>query len=477
MSNTPPNVGAIRLHDAALPALPGGLYRLTSTVEVTRIAGNAPLGAPPPRETHIRVAGPRWALDDSEIATRHPPENARGAFWDRLPHVSLGRRTLPWERPLADGTPWLAMLVVAPGEGDLASGTLRGLLPPAVVSALPDLGTDDPTVRVLKIHTLAAFQALLPSRADVRLLAHVREVNVADTALAGSDDDGSFAVVTANRLPILAPGTQTTAYLACLVSLESRDDVWTVPAGAAPPPLIVLASWNFTVSATGGTFEELARQLDIAPFGAPAAGGAPLLDAAGTVAVDRVGRTGERTGAHYRGPLLGTRGDQALPSAPDDLSAPAAVELGRLLGAADGRFLRELVAWHRADEAAARAETVRASLDESLGNGAGRERRSARGGAPAARLSNAAVHDALSTQLVQGAGPRAELWQVHPAAQTLADRAARRKQSAVKKRVTKKGPTKKSTTKKSATKRGATRRIAKKSAAKAKRPRQPREDR
>jgi hypothetical protein len=436
MSDTPPAVGAIRLFDAARPDLDAGLYRVTSALEIAQTSGGA-LTAPPPLQTHVRVGGPRFVLDDGEIATRHPPLNAKGAFWDRLPHVALGRRTLPWERPLADGTPWLAVLVVRANEGDLATGKLHALLPAAVVAALPDLPADDPTVTVLRMHDLATFKAILPSRDDVRLLAHVRRVNVADTELAGRDDDGDFAIVTANRLPLLTAGAVTTSYLGCVVSLEARDDVWTVPAGQSPPPLLVLASWTFTVSAVGGTFEEVARLLDVAPIGAPASGTPVILDANGTLGIDRVTRPGDRVRARYRGPLLGTHAGQPLGATDDDICVPAAFELGRLLGAADGRFLRELVAWHRAQEAGARTALVRADLAVTLAvnaapRGVGPRVRAAADARSIETLDSAAVQAVLAERLAQHPRRVADLWQVHPAARALA--AARAPRPEAKKR-------------------------------------------
>lgn len=425
MSDTPLAVGSIRLLDAAQPNLDAGLYRFTSALEVTVASSGTALAAPPPLQTHVRVAGPRFTVDDGEIASRHPPLNALGAFSDRLPHVALGRRTLPWERTLADGTPWLALLVVRADEGILATGKLRALLPASVVAALPDLPAADPTITVLRMHRLATLKAILPSRAEVRLLAHVRRVNIADTELAGRDDDGSFAVVAANRLPLLEAGAVSTSYRACLVSLESRDDIWNLPATQAPPPLLVLASWTFTVSAVGGTFAEVAKQLDVAPFGAPASGTPVLLDAKGTLGVDRVTHAGHRVDARYRGPLLGTHAGQPLGATVDDISAPAAYELGRLLGTADGRFLRDLIAWHRAEESAARTALVSETLIKTLAGGHPPRRGRPTGVADAAAMppsaadTHATILALLTDRLAQRSRHQADLWRVHPAARKL----------------------------------------------------------
>jgi hypothetical protein len=238
-------------------------------------------------------------------------------------------------------------------------------------------------------------------------------VNMADTALAGRDDDGWFAVITANRLPLAgpAPGTE---YMACLVSLEGRADLWT-PVGQ-PPPLVVLHSWTFTSVAEGGTIEYLLNHLDVAPFGTAATGEASA-DANGTIELQRQDRLGETTTVRYRGPLRGVSA-APLPDAAADISRDAARELGRLLGSADARFLRELVAWHRAAEAEARAGLVTAAVSAVLAppspRPAGRSGTRAASAVRAAPVSD--VPGVLSAALARWDVPRADLWQVPPGA-------------------------------------------------------------
>jgi hypothetical protein len=355
MSETTVPVGSIRLYDSVQSGLEDGLYRVTSTLDVRHMTAQAALAAPPEQVGHIRVTGPRFILGPEEIADCHPPLKALGAFAERLPHVVLGRRTLPWERVAPDGTPWLALLVFRADEVSLTSGTLRTSLPAGVVTALEGVEPidGDPQVTLLKVKDLATFRSVLPARTEVGLLTHVRQVNIADSALAGSDDDGWFAVVTANRLPFLTADGKDTAYLACLVSLEERSDAWTV-ANGQPPALVVLFSWSFTCTASGGTFEHFARQLDSAPFGTPVEGQMALLDESGTVSLGRVDRQGNLSTVRYRSPLLGLADGIPLDSGVDNITASAAFELGRLLAAADAHFTREIIAWHRATEAAAR---------------------------------------------------------------------------------------------------------------------------
>ena len=428
----PVSVGGIRLYDEVVPTLAAGRYRFRSDLEIRDTTRAVPLPAPSEGVGAIEVAAPRFTIDRSEIASCYPPQSASGEFGDRLPHAALSRRSLPWERRLADGTPWIALVLVRADEADVVSSPLRAGLGAAAVAAMDaaDPVVGDPTVTLLKVKDIAVFRAVLPSRAEVRLLAHARQVNVADTALAAGDDDGWFAVVTGNRLPV--PGPTPVPYVACLVSLDGRDDVWTA-AGPQPPPLLVLYSWTFSSGGLGGTFEHLAAHLELAPFGAPAAGAAALVDPQGAVRLDRTARDGSATTATYRGPLLGLAPD-AVPAGAVDVTLAVARQLGLLLAGADGRFLRELVAWQRSAESVARTAIATAELADALAAlraavprrlraalRAADDRAAPRGAAPAGSTLAAEVLDVL--RLVHDRP--ADLWQPHPSGATLADRARR----------------------------------------------------
>ncbi len=64
---------------------------------------------------------------------------------------------------------------------------------------------------------------MFPTREDLELLVHVREVDVNDTELVGGDDDGWLAVVLANRLPVMdLAADKPVRYMACLVNLEGQ---------------------------------------------------------------------------------------------------------------------------------------------------------------------------------------------------------------------------------------------------------------
>jgi len=108
------------------------------------------------------------------------------------------------------------------------------------------LGGADPQVEAIEVGA-GLLRQVAPSKQEVQLCCHARQVNVDDRELAAGDSDGWFAVVMANRLP--TPGVR---HRACLVSLEQRSDV-VFPAGPRPGDtlpsgtrrLVLLHTWTF----------------------------------------------------------------------------------------------------------------------------------------------------------------------------------------------------------------------------------------
>lgn len=229
--------GQMRLYDETRPALPDGLYRLTASTRLSR-----PDFAVSSVDGYFLLDGPRFALPATEVAAVYPPANAQGAFDEVLPQVVLGRRTLPWERELdpgqfipaptpnplplpATGVPWLGLLLFADDPARREVTVLPGPVPlstvvtDAAILARLEPGGADPAVQAIEVDA-PLLRQLAPTKDEVRLLSHVRQVNVDDRELAVGDSDGWFAVVQANRLP--TPGLR---HRACLVSLEQRSDV------------------------------------------------------------------------------------------------------------------------------------------------------------------------------------------------------------------------------------------------------------
>src|SRR6201999_3758571 len=121
-----------------------------------------------------------------------------GPFYDSLPQVVLGRRTLPWERQLdstgrlptptrdaslaapspAGAVPWLAVMLFEESECTLlAQQPLNQVVPADVYNRLgrpANVFCDAVEAR------LDLIEAVMPSLDEVQLLSHVRQVNVDD---------------------------------------------------------------------------------------------------------------------------------------------------------------------------------------------------------------------------------------------------------------------------------------------------------
>jgi hypothetical protein len=204
-------LGTFILHDAVRPAVPDGAYELSVTQDL-----NPPGQSVDALDKHLVVSGPRFTLPSDQPLSFYPPADAVGEFSTRLPQIVLRRRTMPWERYIDTGDPmlpWLALVVLADGEGQLTTGQ------PVDTTSLSDPDLRDSDTRDVLTVTQRVVTQVFPTKEDLPWLCHVREVDLSDTELALGDDDGWMAVVLANRLP--QPGLK---YTACLISLEGHGD-------------------------------------------------------------------------------------------------------------------------------------------------------------------------------------------------------------------------------------------------------------
>lgn len=211
------------LHSRAVPPLTAGDYVLEGKQRI-----DDPDGTSYPTETyrgHIRINSPRYRMPPDQILSTFPPANSEGAYESRLPQIVLRRRTLPWERAVDTDRkiPWMALVVIAEGEGALsAESPIADCVTPPLVLSGPN---DTPTGVYLSVPQTTVTK-VFPTKDDLQLLVHVREVDLSDTELAMGDDDGFLAVVLANRLPQFdRVGCKPVRYLACLINLEGQLDV------------------------------------------------------------------------------------------------------------------------------------------------------------------------------------------------------------------------------------------------------------
>ena len=217
-----PRPGHFILYNSAEPPLHAGRHVVNASIDL-HPASNKTFDIDE-LDTHVEVTAPRYALSPSELLSTFPPANAVGAFNERLPQVVLKQRTLPWVRQAEDGdaeTPWLALVVLAETEAQWHHDR-----PVAECSTANLSGRNDVPLGSCVVVSQEVIDRVFPTKDELSLLAHVREVDLSDTELALGDDDGFLAVVMANRLPQFDPVTNgALAYRACLISVEGQLDV------------------------------------------------------------------------------------------------------------------------------------------------------------------------------------------------------------------------------------------------------------
>ncbi|GAA2924149.1 hypothetical protein GCM10020221_20180 [Streptomyces thioluteus] len=262
----------VQFIDSLVPQVTAGRYTLTAhqtlTRNGTRVDEDGYLDGGASQDVEVRA--PRFTLQPDWIHGTYPTPGATGLYDDVLPHITLDRPTLPWERDERAGggpLPWLALLVF--GEGELPgdphclgqtdartveqlTGTEDGVVLPAFDPADPVTDDDQATVCRTVLVPRSVFHALAPTASELPLLTHVRRVNRQHQGLTSVPGDdliqvGDYAVVVGNRLPRAAGGR----YVAHLVSLEGWQSY--LPDGTKESydgpdetlRLISLWSWSF----------------------------------------------------------------------------------------------------------------------------------------------------------------------------------------------------------------------------------------
>ena len=237
--------GFFELYPSARPALPAGIYTLTGSLDLTAQPPQGPAVTVPVDDTQfrVRVDAPRYVMPPDQILSTFPPAGSQGDWRERLPQIVLKRRTLPWDRnpdPAASPSkspPWLALVVLAEGEGFLSPEVdVAECVSPGV-----DLGSDAdvPTSKYLEV-TQDVIDKVFPCRDELDLLCHVRKVDLSDTELMMGDDDGFLSVVLSSRLPQPAPPAEPGGdprplrYTAYLINLEEQLETL-LPTEPDPP--------------------------------------------------------------------------------------------------------------------------------------------------------------------------------------------------------------------------------------------------
>ncbi len=323
--------GHIKFFQACLPPLLPGDY----TVAVDQTVEEA---GPKSFHTELEfsVAGPRFSLNPTDVYSVYPPANQSGEFGNTLPHIVLTRRTLPWERTMEGGDPdekkpcpWLALFVLSPSDfpptaelPKIEVRKVKELLSPDRGIKGPDLKESD-LKQYESINDLCntidipkpAFSSIVPAKADLPYLAHVREVHTGNKETASLKTEGCFSVVLANRFPETTTEGEAARNMAVIVSLEGFQNYLHGETGTIAEEtvrLAVLAHWSFLCQGKN-TFKTLVKNLKtgLLKLTSPEEntdkeGMDEVIKAfqLGYTALNHHIRQGENTISWYRGPLV-----------------------------------------------------------------------------------------------------------------------------------------------------------------------------
>ena len=326
------------------------------------------------------VAGHRFApLSVNDIYAVFPPAGNLGEHTNALPHITLKRSTLPWERSVNvkdSDLPWVALLVFRESEKpapqtiklkDLKATPDNGAKFPGFADEPGQTEEDELTVIDVPKKLLAQ---ILPTQKEVALLAHINVL----TDASDSPLSEPLATVLGNRLP--QAGEVSTVHLVALENRYrgSKENGEFDYQGAGDKDLIrlvSLTSWSFACVNNQHNFTALVKKLDrqqdtlrLPELPAPQNSEANNYLTQGYVPLAHALRQGDKTISWYHSPLSpGKSPDRLSEPVPMadalmrydstsglfDVSYAAAWELGRMLTLQNQRLAVELFNWKRAN--------------------------------------------------------------------------------------------------------------------------------
>ncbi len=337
------------------------------------------------RELTFTVQGERFEpLSPNSIYAVFPPSESLGDHSNVLPHITVKRSTLPWERypGFADeNLPWLILLLFRDSDfedeldkpksqnitlGELLDGEDGIFFPEDTELQLGQKRDDLLTVIDVEKKYLTD---ILPTHDDLAYLAHVRKASSSDPILEQEflPFRNEYATIICNRLP--EPNGLSMVHLVSIEGRYTEDGFDFLGAGDEDKIRFVsLANWSFSCVDPNQTFTQLLQRLNRQPC-------TPRLPenenpqaeeylANGYITVPHGLRQGNKTISWYRGPLNTgynsetetyefpvkaadqlLRYDSAI--AMFDISYSAAWQLGRMLMLQNKRLAVELYNWKR----------------------------------------------------------------------------------------------------------------------------------
>ncbi len=368
----------ILLEESCLPPVESGEYCVTADVDA------GPLGKSRTVEESFRVDGPRFRLNREDIVSVFPGSGIKGRFGQQLPHIVLGRKTLPWERSTARESrreemlkndvaptrkvPWLFVLLLH-GEECVSeeSGRAGNVISPPENVFFPELYLDpeeeDEECGYIDLPR-DCFEGIMPSEEELALLVHARQISEDSRQNAADEQKEWVSVAVGNRLPLTtSDGGYNKAYLVSMEGFAGWKDL--IREEQKYVRMIVLYSWEFYSVTEGKHFLEICHSLDAGRLqmtGREAENNEKLrtIEEHGYRPLPHYLRQGSRTVSFYRGPLSPEKiepdgreescwcADQLYRYDPEsgtfDVSYAAAWQLGRILALNNGAASREIAA-------------------------------------------------------------------------------------------------------------------------------------
>lgn len=299
-----------------------------------------------------------FTLGADEVFGVYPPNGESGSFENTIPYITFNDRTLPW---VFGEKPFIALLVLKNneviGQGEIAVKDLFSPVPDTFFPSrpcFPDTYAEEDTdcCRFIDIST-QTYNDIFPSKSDISLLAHAKQLDLSEAADKICGKDGYFSAVLANRFVPSADDGETSCVCHLVTAFGYGGDI---PAGFGKVRLVSLYSWN--IRSHRETDKPFIRLTD------------GLSKNCGTIGFGRCGgeatikphytRTGEMTYSLYRSPLAA----QELEEIPQlsgahtadgrliynkengifDVSYAAAFQLGRLITLSQPKIAEKLIA-------------------------------------------------------------------------------------------------------------------------------------
>ena len=362
------------------PALESGEYHISVEQTISDTEGRIPDGIKYNKELIFSVIGERFEpLKPQDIYAVFPPPESLGDHSNVLPHITVYRSTLPWERypgQSDENFTWLVLLLFRDSDfeneddkpklktitlGELVARTSGGKFPEYVLDGVGQTADETTSVFDIKKKYLAD---ILPTKADLDYISHIRKAEdldveiTEDTTEDDIEEEKEFATVVCSRLP----QPNGTSYVH-LVSMEARygDDGFDFQ-GAGDEDLIrfvSLANWSFSCVDPKQTFSEILKNLNRTPstprLPVNVNSTAEQTLAMGYVPFPHSLREGSQTVSWYRTPLAtGFHSDTYEFLRYDsnlglfDTSYAAAWQLGRMLTLQNSSIATSLYNWKRA---------------------------------------------------------------------------------------------------------------------------------